>query len=58
MKAMSIIGIAFGAFLLLLMLANIGAERITVLQGTIVWSMLGVGYFIAFAIVVLSRKRQ
>lgn len=57
MKVMSIIGIVFGSFLLLLMATNIGSNRIDILQGTIIWGMLGVGYFIAFSITSLVKKK-
>jgi hypothetical protein len=53
MKTLSIIGICFSSFLIVIFLANLGSLDRSVLQGSIVWGILGCLYLLALSIMGL-----
>jgi len=56
MKTLSIIGICFSSFLIVLFLANLGSIDRSVLQGSIIWGILGCLYLLALSIIGLIES--
>jgi hypothetical protein len=58
MKPLSIIGICFSSFLIVLLLANLGSLDRSVLQGSMVWGIFGGLYLLAISIIALIKSKN